>query len=97
MNQKMYLVTLKLAAGQNINAVRMLHAFFPKMELREAKEAIVSLAPSLPLGGKDVIVQIGVTAEEYASYWIRAQPNEFGRCRVTNIQPMEVPKFFRPR
>ena len=99
--QKLYVVTLKFATNQKINAIKMLREFFPNLGLAEAKKAVEELLGQknpIDISGNydEKIVNIVVTAEEYASYWIGVHPAMFGLCRVMNIQVFKQSTFFRP-
>ena len=92
--KKLYLVTLRFADRETINAIKMIREFF-HCSLSEAKNAVEQLLIENPEGG-DVEVKIAVSAEEYANFWIVARPGMFGRCRVMNIENFVMPKFYRP-
>ena len=94
--QKLFIVTLFFAANEKINAIKMLRSFFPGFGLAEAKDAVERLVYDTSFDYSAKEVNIAVTAEEYAMYWVAARPNQFGNCRVRNIQPLQVPTFFRP-
>jgi hypothetical protein len=96
--QKLYIVTLFFAANAKVSSIRMLRAFFPSLGLAEAKNAVEKLIGiDNYLLQRSIEVKIAVTAEEYAEYWVSAKRDLYGACRVRNIQPLEIPTFFRPQ
>ncbi len=80
----------------------MIRAFFG-IGLAEAKTDTEKLLAGAPRDNREPVgyfgefrVNIAVTAEEYANFWVMNKPGMFGACRVMDIKPLEVPAFFRP-
>lgn len=97
--QQIFIVTLRFAHNEKINAIKMLRAFFPFMGLADAKNGVEKLTgqdknPNQPF--HEMLVNVACTGDEYAKYWVGAKPGAFGQCRVMDIKPFEIPQFFHP-
>lgn len=93
----MYLVTLRLDLMFQFDCVNMLKDFFPIQTRNNLGSMLDTIFGNLNHLDNQVEFVIGVTATEYAEFWVNNMRGKYGNCRVLDIVPLyPLPKFFRP-